>query len=218
MKIIAEKDRSFIDKGKTKLYSSFTGSDEPGSLHSIQKIVIQPEGKEKIERKEGLDYILIILSGTIEINGTSIKKDLILCDAAPVIGKESLKLTLKNKEEIDGELLLISVKNKHKNILHREIPVSYEIPLVSHYAENSTASKENVILISKKFYQPKDIFNYTSTVSNKTLCLYMISGEADINGYKMLYNDTAIFTPADDQIILAYFNKNTEILFIEIPL
>lgn len=216
MKIIAEKDRSFIDKGKIKLYNSFKGSAVAGSLNSLQKVIIQPDGREKMELKNDLQTVLIVLSGTLEIKCTHFK-DLKLCDAALIIEKDSKPLILRNRQEHEAELLILNISRlKQENNL-KKTQLNYQIPLVSNDIERSCKSKENTVLISKIFCQRNGTLDYRQLDYEKILILYIISGEADINGNTLFYNDTAIFETLGDQIILADFKKNTELLIIEIP-
>lgn len=217
MKIIAEKDRSFIDKGKIKLYNSFTGTAESGGLFSLQKVIIQPNGREKIKLINDLQPVLIILSGTIEIKGV-LPNDLMLSDAALIMGKQPAGISLRNSQENDAELIILNIKGLNLKNDPQQIQLTSQITPASQDIENSRTSEENKILISKIFYQRNDAFNYIQMHCKKILTLYIISGEADINGNTLHYNDTVIFEAGEDQVILADFKKDTELLIIEIPL
>lgn len=222
MKIIVEKDRRFVDKGKVKVYSSVLGFSPLEDLYTIQKIVILPGGKENTECKKEFEYIFVMLAGELRTTGPAQKKESITVDSILVVSQEIKKLTLRNNEAVDAEFLMVVIKKKQAREEHvfqslhqMNSDISFKL-LISPDAGNSRLLTEQPIWISKGFYLICDTFGYRRKNSKNLLYIYIISGEVNINGDTLVYNDSAIFTELDESIITD-FRKNTELLIIEKP-
>lgn len=222
MKINVEKDRHFVDKGKVKVYSSVSGLSPLEDLYTIQKVIILPQGKEYTACKQELEYIFVMLTGKVQITGSALKKETISADSVLVVSQDIKRLTLKNNESVDAELLRVVIKRKEvpeAPIFQSLHPIDGDTSLrllISSDAVNGSPLTEQPLWISKGIYTICDTFNYERKDIKNVLYIYIISGEVNINGNTLKYNDLAIFTERDESI-LTDFRKNTELLIIEKP-
>lgn len=160
MKINIEKDRRFVDKGKVKVYSSVSGLSPLEDLYTIQKVIILPQGKEHTECKKEVEYIFVMLTGKVQITGSALKKETFSTDSVLVVSQDIKRLTLKNNEAVDAELLRVVIKRK-------EVP---EEPIFQslHPTDGNTSFR---LLISPDAANGRPLWVFNNAISSRSILI-----------------------------------------------
>jgi mannose-6-phosphate isomerase-like protein (cupin superfamily) len=219
MKFIAETSREFVDDGKVKIYTSSIVFPELEGLLSFQKKIILPKGRNPIIYEDGLERVFIFLSGTAQILNAERKKRLLKSETILVIpqGMPASFLTSGDSSDLEYIELAFSVERSHlrqkSNISFYSRAAQVNI-MASLKRVNDSFSKQSYWINLLTFNAEKE-FNYKKNNPDNNLFVYVVTGEVNMNGLILNYNDAALFT-WEDGTVLGLFMKKTELLILEI--
>ncbi len=219
MKFIAESSRDFIDEGKIKTYTSPVVFPELAGLLSFQKKILLPKGKMRLKYENDVERIFIFLSGTAEILNASGRKKLMRSETILVLpqGMPASFLTSADSSDLEYLELVFSVDRTHysriSNLVFYSRSSKINITAVLK-SEKETLSRPSYWISLLTFNAEKE-FSYKKSNPHNYLLVYLVAGEAAMNGLILNYNDTVLFTQ-EDGAVLGLFMKKTELLIVEI--
>jgi quercetin 2,3-dioxygenase len=230
--IIRSQDRGSFDHGWLKTYHTFSFADyyDPnrvnfGTLRVVNDDLVQPHNGFGMHPHQNMEIITVPLTGSLEHEDSMGSKGIIISGEVQVMSAGSgIVHSEKNPADIPVNLLQIWIFTNKKNVTPRYDQKKFDENewidkfqlLVSPDGRNGSLWIYQDAFLSRIKCLKGEKINYTPYHEDNGVFLFVIEGNAEIDGHKLHRRDSISIT--EETNISIQPEGGSEFLFIEVPM